>query len=216
MMTSGLRSVRRRPALLAAAALVTIGLLVAVVIAVATGGRPESDADAVAGSSAAAETSALPADATVPPLVPPADPAAPPVTADALPPVLSAVELDQSVTVEEVTVSLVSLEAIDAEATGPGNVSGPALRATIRLQNGTGADLPLDAVSVNLSFGSEATPGSPVEDASRRLFRGVLAPGEAADGVYVFGVPVDQRDAVTVEVSFRAGAPIAVFRGAAD
>lgn len=213
MTTNGSTTTRRRAALLAAAALATIGVLVAAVLAV-SGARDRGDGDAAAGSSAT-QSPAVPVDATAPPLVPPADPVAPPVSADVLPPVLSAVELDESVTVEEVVVSLVSLEAVDAEATGPGSISGPALRATVRLQNGTGGPLPVDDVSVNLSFGSESTPGSPVDDPSRRPFRGTLGPGEVADGAFVFTVPADQRDAVTVEVGLRAGAPIAVFRGAA-
>jgi len=177
--------------------------------ATATAPPPSSESTAPSsGSAAPSSGSADPAD--------PADPGASPVAADELPTALPAVALTESVVVEEVRGSLVSVEAIDAQATGRGNVAGPALRVTVRIQNDTGSALSLDEVSVNLAYGPAGTPASPIEDSSQRAFPGTLPAGESADGTYVFSVPVDQRGDVTIQVGYRAGAPIAVFSGPVD
>ncbi|WP_324276037.1 hypothetical protein [Blastococcus brunescens] len=53
----------------------------------------------------------------------------------------------------------------------------------------------------------------PLDDSSRQPFVGELPSGESAEGVYVFGVPADARDSVTVELGHRAGAPRVLFAG---
>ncbi|CCG01722.1 hypothetical protein [Blastococcus saxobsidens] len=128
-------------------------------------------------------------------------------------PVLPVVALDESVAVGDVTASIALIEEIDGRATGPGDVAGPALRVTVRVVNETSGDVALDGVSVNLYHGPERTPGSPLDDPSRSPFAGALPPGDAAEGVYVFRVPADAREDVTVEVRYRAGAPLALFSG---
>jgi hypothetical protein len=120
-----------------------------------------------------------------------------------LPPALPAVPLDESVAVEDVTVSLPSVERVDARGVGPGNVAGPGVRVTVRVRNDAAADLLLDGVSVNLTYGSESVPGSPVNDDSAAPFGGALRPGGTAEGVYVFSLPAAQRASVAVEVGVR-------------
>jgi hypothetical protein len=43
----------------------------------------------------------------------------------------------------------------------------------------------------------------------------MVEPGQSAEGVYVFTVPVpaDARDQVTIEVGYEAGAPLLQFTG---
>jgi hypothetical protein len=62
-------------------------------------------------------------------------------------------------------------------------------------------------------YGSDETPASPLDDPSQAPFQGTVAPGETADGVYVFSVPAGERDSVTVEVGYTAGAPLLHFSG---
>ena len=49
----------------------------------------------------------------------------------------------------------------------------------------------------------------------RFAFGGVLQTGRSAEGRYVFSVPEDARDVVTVTVGYAAGAPFLVFTGSA-
>ncbi len=186
---------------------------------------------AAAGPSAAVTTSApstvpVPTDAAGPteapsgtpsPETPPSPPAAAetpvPAGGDEPPPLLPAVALEEPVAEGGLTGSLVRIEEIDADGNGPGNIDGPALRVTVRLVNGTASDLDLFGVAVALSHGAGNTPASPIEDASQSPFSGALPPGEAAEGVYVFGVPPESRSDVRVEVGARPGAPVMVFTG---
>ncbi len=208
-----LRGTRRRMLLVAAALVVAAAVALTVIL---TGGGEPADGSAAASSSPtegpAPTESAAPTSASAAPFTP-ADPTAPPVPADELPAVLPAVALTETVVVEKIRGSLVSVDAIEARAEGRGNIGGPALRVTVRLENGTDDAASLGEVSVNLRLGAERTPASPVEDPSQRLFQGMLAPGDTAEGVYVFRVPVEARDGVAIEVGYRAGAPIAVFTG---
>ena len=134
--------------------------------------------------------------------------------ADQGPAELPAVALAATGTVGNgITAALPSIEAIQATATGPGNVAGPALRVTVSVTNGTDQPIGLDGVAVNLFLGADRTPASPVDDPSARPFTGRLAAGLTATGVYVYTVPVDARDAVNVEVGYQAGAPLLEFTG---
>jgi hypothetical protein len=204
-----LRRIRAdRRAWLLPAALVVVLTVALVAAGLLAGGSDDSP------SHAAATTSPAP-DANVPaPAISPS-PTGPTDDADELPPSQDPVPLDASTQVGEVTVRLRSLEAIEGAATGPGDVAGPALRATVRLENGTGDPLDLLGVSVVMSYGADALPASPLGDPSVAAFAGTLEPGGVAEGVYVFSVPAEAREAVTVSVGYQPGAPYAVFTGAA-
>lgn len=197
---------------------VWLGAAVVVVLAVLgllfTGGDDDRTP-----SSAAEETAAT---ATAPPVVaaPTAatpEPTGPTENADDPPPSRPAVALDEAAEVGDgVSASLVSLDAIEGTATGPGNIAGPALRITVRIENGTDELLSLDGVVVDLASGRDLVPASPLGDPSAAPFTGTVAPGEHADGVYVFTIPEEDRGSVTVSVGYQAGAPLMVFSGSAS
>jgi hypothetical protein len=203
---------RRLP--LMVAALVVIALsVVLVVLGVLQDDAQDSDSAAAATTTAATPSAPATGEVAPPPISP--SPTGPTSDATALPPSLEAVALDAPARVGEVDVSLVGIDAIQGQATAPGDVAGPALRVTVRLVNGTQDPLDLLGASVGLTYGADAVPASPLGDPSAATFSGTLEPGGTADAVYVFRVPADARDAVTVSVGYQPGAPYAVFTGAA-
>ncbi|MGY1693093.1 hypothetical protein [Geodermatophilus sp. SYSU D01105] len=202
-------------------ALAALVMLAVVVLGLALRGGDGGGGDvaaAGAATSAPASSSAAPPPATSPEQPAQGTPEQAPTTGDSsqLPPALPAVAFDQEASGEDgVRAQVVSLDAIDGTAQGPGNIAGPALRATVRLVNETSEPLALDLVAVNLTHGADGTPAPPLQDASRAPFTGTLAPGDSAEGVYVFTVPEGARDVVTLTVGYRADAPFLVFTGSA-
>jgi len=209
--------VRRRAVLIGAAAVVVVAVVVALVLGLRSGDDEGTAADAAPTTSSAASSAAPSSSAAAPSSATAGDPAAAATTgeasADQLPDSLPAVALDQSVAVSGVSVSLTSIEAIQSNAEGPGNVNGPAVRVTVELTNDTGADLSLDGVSVNLTHGEDLTPGSPLDDVTQAPFTGTAAPGSTVRAVYVFSVPAGERGRVDVSVGVAPGASYAVFSG---
>lgn len=111
------------------------------------------------------------------------------------------------------TANVASVESYTATAKRPGEVSGPAVKVTLKLVNGTGSDFALTTATVNAYYGSASTPASPVAgDPSAKPFTGTLKPGATATAVYVFTVPADAADAVTLTLSDQAGAQLVVFK----
>jgi hypothetical protein len=200
---------RRRLILLSVLAVVVVAALVAVLL-LTRGGDDGQAAGASSITSPSLQTA--PPSTTAPSLgtTPPpgaTEPNAPPTT-------LAPVPLDGKADVGNgVVATLPSIDEIQSKGQGPGNVSGPALRVKVRLQNGTADPIDLGGVTVNMYYGADRTPASPQEDPSRAPFSGKLAPGASADGVYVFSMPSDARNSVTVELGYLAGAPVVLFTG---
>ncbi|MCW2580881.1 MAG: uncharacterized protein JWR82_2482 [Blastococcus sp.] len=205
---------RRRRWLLAGVAVLLVAALAVLLLAL-----DRDDAAPSATGEPAARTSGVPteaADETVAPSPPTPEPTGPTEDVDEPPPSLPEVPLEAPAAVGNgITATLPDLEAIDGTAVGPGNIAGPALRVTVRIANGTDAAVSLYGVAVNLYYGPDRAPASPLEDPSQRPFAGMVEPGRSADGVYVFSIPADARNSVTVEVGYQAGAPLLLFTGAA-
>jgi hypothetical protein len=202
----------RRLWLLAALAAVVVAALVVVLIVV-TGSDDDGSTDPAA-SRIPVPTAAVPTGTAATPTSAAPGPTGPVVNADELPPALAPVPLDGTAdTGDGVTATLPSIEAIQGTANGPGNIAGPALRVTVRIQNGTGEPISVEGVAVNVYLGAELAPASPLDDPSQQAFTGLVQPGESADGVYVFTVPTDRRDAVTVEVGYAPGVPFMRWTG---
>ena len=187
--------------------LVVLGLL-------STGGDDDRTPSAAA-EEPASTTTAPPVVAA--PTAPTPEPTGPTEDVDDPPPSRPAVALDEAAEVGDgVSASLVSLDAIQGTATGPGNIAGPALRITVRIENGTDGPVSLGGVVVDLASGPDLVPASPLGDPSAAPFAGTVAPGGHADGVYVFTIPEEDRGSVTVSVGYQAGAPLMVFTGSAS
>ena len=200
----------RRRILVAAIATVVVAALVVLLIVVNTGGGSST----VASGTAAGATTEPTRDTSVVPMPPTPTPTGPTENATDLPPALPEVPLNSSAAVGNgIVAALPTIEAIQGTANGPGNIAGPAIRVTVRIQNGTTDTIALTGVAVNMYYGADRTPASPLDDPSQHPFSGTLAAGTSADGVYVFTVPADARNAVTVEVGYQAGAPLLLFTG---
>lgn len=112
----------------------------------------------------------------------------------------------------DVRVSLTKVEPVQGEARLPGEVAGPAIRVTVRVQNGASKTLNLDNARVTAYYGADDTPAGVLTVGGREL-TGKLAPGDSADGVYLFTVPTEDRGNVRITVDTAAGVPVAVFTG---
>ncbi len=108
--------------------------------------------------------------------------------------------------------TVTKIESVQSSAELPGEISGPALRFTIKA---TAGDKPLDlsTVVVNTYFGSERTPAIEVGAPGGKPFSGEVSPGKSATGVYVFNVPVAQRDLVRLEFTWSPEAKPVILTG---
>ncbi len=212
---SAATAVRRR-LLLAGGAALLVAALVAVLLMLGANDEdtPPSAAGSATPTSPAEETLESEVQPAAPLPEPQPQPTGPTENADELPPALPAVALDAPAEVDNgIIVTVPVIDAIQGSAEGPGNVAGPALRVAVRITNDTGEAVSLDGVTVNMAYGADGTAATPLEDRSQRPFKGTVSSGEAADGVYVFTVPADERDAVTIEVGYRPGAARLLFTG---
>jgi hypothetical protein len=203
----------RRRWLLLGAVLLGAAVAVGVGVLVSTSDTPPGVAapstvlgpDATSGPSPT-ETPVLPPSSTDPPTDAPTVPA--PETT------LSPVPLDGTASFGTgVTARLTAVESVAGEASGPGEVAGPAVRVTVELHNGTNEALALNEMIVDVFAGTELAPGEPLSGPGVQWFDGTLEPGGDATGVYVFGVPADRRDQVRVRVSYDPLAPTVLFEG---
>lgn len=117
------------------------------------------------------------------------------------------------VTDDDVEISLTNIESVDGQATVAGEISGPAIRVTVRFENSSGEPLDLGYVVVNAYGGADRAPASSIMRPGGDPVSGSLAPGESAEGVYLFSVPLAERDDVTIAVDYRVGQSTIVFRG---
>lgn len=107
-----------------------------------------------------------------------------------------------------------SIEAVEGEASAPGEIGGPALRVTLRTTNTSSSPVDLSLTVVDLRHGADEVPAAPFTIGTSPL-SGTLAPGASATGVYVFAVPEQRRDQVTIYVNARPELPSVVFEGSA-
>lgn len=161
------------------------------------------------------ERTADPGEAAATP--PPGAAGAPgPAAAPNAPEVAPPVEIDRPAVFEQrVVAEVTKIEAVQGEASGPGEIAGPALRVSITLKNETPRPVDLDTSVVALFFGSEETPAAELSGPEASPFSGRLGAGETASGVYVFSVPVDERGDVRITVSYSPTDTTVAFEGSA-
>lgn len=170
-----------------------------------------TDSGGAPGPTASVET--VPPRAT--PVPAPEDTTVDDVIEGAAPAPVTDAQLDDEVELDTgVRISVADMAEITVEATTPGEVAGPAVAVTLRFENGSAEALDIGGAMVTLldAAGNVAAPttSSPAAPAL-----GALGDGEAAVGTYVFLVPEDTRDEITLTVDYQAGAPVVVFHGAA-
>jgi hypothetical protein len=113
-----------------------------------------------------------------------------------------------------VTVNLTAWEAVTTKAQTPGEIAGPGFKLTFMINNGTGQAVDLGNVVVDLAD-SEGTPAIPIE-AGSAPFKGSVAAGQSATGVYVFTVDSGYVRPAIVSVTYTVDAPVVQFRGPAQ
>jgi len=114
-----------------------------------------------------------------------------------------------------VTAKIVKIVPVHSVGQGVGEVSGPAIKVTIRLENGTPRPISLKQVTVNTYYGKASVPAIVIfGDPSSKPFTGDVASKGASSGVYIFDIPDSQRSDVTISVSYAALSPIVIFKGA--
>lgn len=186
--------------------------------------RPQaSTAPATAGTQSApptAKATAKPTPSAAPKTPPQAAPSAPPVGKDAAlaavpQKVAPPVPLNKAVSVQlGVGLSVNTIEAVDGQAQGIGEIAGPAIRFNATVTNSSGAELPAASISVLVEYGKDNTPAAELSGPGKTEFPSVIAKGQSATATFVFNVPVEQRDQVRILISLNASSPIAAFEGA--
>jgi hypothetical protein len=111
-----------------------------------------------------------------------------------------------------VTVTIRSVTPIQTKATLPGEISGPGYAVVVSITNGSGKSITVNNVVVTMQDHAK-TPGSPMEGAPAKPFRGTLAKGASADGTYVFAMSHSHKNPVTITVSYSADQPDLAFVG---
>lgn len=114
-----------------------------------------------------------------------------------------------------VSVAITSVTAMTATAQGPGEVSGPALRIEVSVDNTSGHALDLSNTAVTLTD-SEGNPGSGMLASPANWLDGEVASDTSATGTYVFTLPEDARDPITVTVQVDTTMTTAEFSGDAS
>lgn len=131
-------------------------------------------------------------------------------------PVSEPVTLEESSTVAEgVTATVSSMEAIDAEAFGIGEIAGPALRFVITVENTSGEAVSLSNSGVNVEYGPDNLPAVQLTGSGATEFPSTVAAGESAATTLVFSIPANERDSIRILLNVEASSPIAAFVGAA-
>lgn len=107
------------------------------------------------------------------------------------------------------------LEAVEGEASGPGEIAGPAIRFDLEVRNDMDQELPLTTTVVNMYYGKAETPASALtEPGGVPLPATIPARGEAS-GTFVFMVPPKKRGRVLITVDYAVDVSLVAFRGSA-
>lgn len=134
--------------------------------------------------------------------------------AGAVLPEFPATPLDQPAsTPDGLVASIVSLESVEGEAIGAGDVGGPAIRVTVRLTNGTAEPFDTSFTVVNGYSGTDRDPAGTLVKPGGKPFSGSIDPGASQEAVFLFTIPEDARGAVAITVDYQAGQPAFVFEG---
>ena len=112
----------------------------------------------------------------------------------------------------DVKISIVDASLTEVTAGAPGDVTGPAIVATVQIENGTASSLDLGSTIVTMTDASGGL-AQPNTAAPFDPFTAVVPAGGSLRGVYVFSVGAGLIDPVSISISYAGGAPSALFTG---
>jgi hypothetical protein len=126
---------------------------------------------------------------------------------------LDAVPVGTPVDVDgRVSVRIVEATRTRGEARTVGEIAGPAVQLRVVLTNESRRAMGLSGVTVT-AHDAENRVLTTLGSAPARPFRGRVAAGRDADGIYIFTIPRDDSAPFTITVNYAADAPVAVFVG---
>jgi hypothetical protein len=126
----------------------------------------------------------------------------------------SPVPIDEPGTIQPgVTASIDTIEAVQGQAKGPGEVAGPAIRFRVSISNATKAAIDLGATVVTVDYGADRIPALELFEPGASPLPASVEPGATATAVYIFTVPIDQRGLVHITVDYTVGVPPLEFTG---
>lgn len=111
-----------------------------------------------------------------------------------------------------VTLKVTSVTAEQATAALPGETSGPAVRVTLDLRNGTGKPMDLDKVAVLLTP-MTGVPAIRITNPTLVPLQGTAAPDSTSTGTYLFRIDPELREQATLSVKYSSDIPTAIFTG---
>lgn len=127
----------------------------------------------------------------------------------------SPVPIDQPAPISPgLTAEITKFEAVQGKARTPGEVSGPSIRLTVTITNGTSGRVSLATTIVTAYYGDAQTPALELSEPGGSPLPADVAAGQSATGTYIFTVPVDQRGKVRVVVDYSVDVQPLVFEGA--
>lgn len=186
---------------------IVAGIVVALIVAISLSGGsaptalPTTERSATSPSdppSATAEATQAPVTEGATPVEP-----SPDMTPVDQPPAADPVPIgDPAEIAPSLTAKIVEIEAVEGEAQGPGEVAAPSIRVTVEVDNATKEASSLGTAVVTAYYGSASTPAAELREPGGRAFPDSVAAGETAEAVYVFSVPPDERDDVTILVDY--------------
>ena len=130
------------------------------------------------------------------------------------PPVAKAKGFEKQADVAEgVATKVKAMKAVNGEARGVGEVSGPAVQFTLEVTNSTKEPISLAEAVVNVEAGADRFPAEELSGPGVIPFPPEVAPGQKVSGVFVFQIPPEQRKTVRVLFHYQAVSPVAAFEG---
>lgn len=112
----------------------------------------------------------------------------------------------------KVTAQITSIRHRNVRAQIPGEYPGPSILFNLKISNGSTESIDLNPLVVNVLDSSKA-PANRITSAPATQMTNVLAPGSSAQATYVFVVPKNRRNRVTIEVTISPARAAVVFKG---
>ena len=204
------RTTRVTTIVVAAAVAVVIG---GVAFGFARGGSADGATDA-AGSSGSTTSAPSTASTALPTTAAATESPTPEATDPSPQPTATAPLQSAAPITSALTAKIVEMKAVQAKATQPGQVGGPAVRFTIRLTNTGGKAVDLSSTVVNVYSGVDQEPAYQL-DSDGLVFPASVAKRSSVTGTVVFTIPVSDRGQVRVTVDTSATSTVVAFSGAA-